>query len=385
MSRQTDKFGEWERHTRGIGSKLLQKMGYKVGQGLGKNSEGIVEPVKLQANAGRTMLGVSKERTKPDLKEESDSSMDDEEIVTFVTDQAEEEKVDGIADVVDRLIASNERIIDETANELRAEVAQFKLLCNSIKEYQIEVKSRENQLVANRETLNTISHLEILSRNDKLDMPTLWRSLSSAMNPSTRCLMIQAFAVPLLRKSYNRIKCTNPSDLLDPISLEKELFVDMIDVAKEWLKTRVGYDQIVVWYKEWMSELRELLIHERMKYFRRRLLDVMFLGSTKSQRDLNSYSYKPYEVHLKDKKSRQSSGAKPGFEPDQINFKQLIESTACDHGLMFAPMEGRTHESKQLYRLHNFSLYISDKIIFIKDNNKWIPKTLSDVIKLAER
>ncbi|NXE82711.1 ZGPAT protein, partial [Cochlearius cochlearius] len=39
-------FGGWEAHTRGIGSKLLIQMGYEFGKGLGKNSEGRVEPVQ---------------------------------------------------------------------------------------------------------------------------------------------------------------------------------------------------------------------------------------------------------------------------------------------------------------------------------------------------
>ncbi|XP_022350526.1 zinc finger CCCH-type with G patch domain-containing protein isoform X1 [Enhydra lutris kenyoni] len=38
-------FGGWEVHTRGIGSRLLAKMGYEFGKGLGRHAEGRVEPI----------------------------------------------------------------------------------------------------------------------------------------------------------------------------------------------------------------------------------------------------------------------------------------------------------------------------------------------------
>lgn len=42
------KLGAWEAHTKGFGSRILQKFGYIVGTGLGQNGEGIIVPISAQ-------------------------------------------------------------------------------------------------------------------------------------------------------------------------------------------------------------------------------------------------------------------------------------------------------------------------------------------------
>lgn len=48
--------GEWERHTKGFGSRMMQKYGYVIGTGLGQNGEGIIVPISAQIlPAGRSL------------------------------------------------------------------------------------------------------------------------------------------------------------------------------------------------------------------------------------------------------------------------------------------------------------------------------------------
>lgn len=49
----------WERHTRGIGSKLLASMGFQAGKGLGVSQQGMVTPLEVVLGSAKAGLGAA--------------------------------------------------------------------------------------------------------------------------------------------------------------------------------------------------------------------------------------------------------------------------------------------------------------------------------------
>lgn len=64
--------GAWEKHTKGMGSKLMEKMGYVWGQGLGIRGNGLLEPIKaVMLPAGKKSLDEVLELNEQDNAEDS--------------------------------------------------------------------------------------------------------------------------------------------------------------------------------------------------------------------------------------------------------------------------------------------------------------------------
>nr|CAD7258217.1 unnamed protein product [Timema shepardi] len=70
--------GGWERHTKGIGAKLLLQMGFQPGKGLGKALQGISAPVQAHLRKGRGAIGAYGPEKKTNIADTKDDSEEEE-------------------------------------------------------------------------------------------------------------------------------------------------------------------------------------------------------------------------------------------------------------------------------------------------------------------
>ncbi|XP_059049357.1 zinc finger CCCH-type with G patch domain-containing protein isoform X2 [Achroia grisella] len=179
--------GEWERHTRGIGSKIMLAMGYVPGTGLGAASDGRVQPVEArllptgksldqcmaisEKNAAQDSLKVEQKLKRLQKKEEErnkrayerEKERERRNVFNFLNRTLGDK-----SDEVETSIVPPKVIKESTSKDLNIE--QFKIM-EDIKKLEREILKLNNSLV--RHDLGSSGHrsinLQIQEKNKELN------------------------------------------------------------------------------------------------------------------------------------------------------------------------------------------------------------------------
>ncbi|CAF0878269.1 unnamed protein product [Rotaria sordida] len=169
--------GVWEKHTKGIGSKLLAKMGYKAGQGLGRQNQGLVNPIEARilpkGKSLEAILELKKQNKLPDafkikkhrkkLTIEKQKKLPEEkDVFTFLdkifTSEIRSTNQDSTPSPLDRF-KDNKTTVDETSLLLHTEIGR--------RNDEIRVLEREIQHLEERLKYNELRGTSIVASNIK--------------------------------------------------------------------------------------------------------------------------------------------------------------------------------------------------------------------------
>ena len=221
---QTQNIGKWQKHTSGIGAKLLNKMGWEPGKGLGKNEQGITVPIEA---AVRSVIGSGIGAAGPEHKQEAllpETRDNSAATSSNYSSSSSKEKVkkNYVFKTVDDLINDeigmgtsfsdtviNTKIVDMRGPDSKVLTSVHEIFAEKSSEptdeTEKEILGIEKQLVKNgREIRKARERLEVLDE-DKKHVEIEMRSESERLERLTDLISI----ISKLNARYNedRVKC----------------------------------------------------------------------------------------------------------------------------------------------------------------------------------
>ncbi|GAB1606956.1 tuftelin-interacting protein 11-like [Argonauta hians] len=193
--------------------------------------------------------------------------------------------------------------------------------------------------------------------------------------------------------------------------LEKNFFPKWLQVLCTWLSNQPNYEEVTNWYLGWKAQIPdEMINYAVVKDQFNRALDVMnraasgyfqpgakenmayFAHNERRQMGATAAPVSQPVINIippppPPQPTPSSGGGGGGAHQDYernpsypSSFKELVEKMAIDHNLVFIPIAGKSHEGKQVYRFGSVLMYLDRNVVFVLDNQNWIPVSLSSLV-----
>lgn len=194
----SDTFGEWEKFTSGFGSKMLKKLGYQEGQGLGKRSDGRIEPVEakiyvtgksidwnMERNAlkGEKNITVEEKCRKQSSrymeKSESKKPQSKDDMFAFINEMNKiNKKPEGVKTKIDIKAQSKQQLnqnnfqisedikkLDKSISKLKESQKRLKTDPHSLKMVELQLKAKETEKHKLKNQLTAIDREQEMRKN----------------------------------------------------------------------------------------------------------------------------------------------------------------------------------------------------------------------------
>lgn len=200
---------------------------------------------------------------------------------------------------------------------------------------------------------------KILSRNIVPKLVTLLRE-DFKINPSNQ--NIEPFQWFIL---WNDII---PEPLMITI-FEQEFFPKWRNVLYKWLNSNPQFEEILIWYNGWKSIFPENIgQNSRIQSLFNKGLDM--INQALSNEEITN---EEKEKDLNVKK----------LETKNLSFKELIENYAAQSDILFIP-KNQMYQGKPLYSFGNVTIYLENECIFVKEKDKFLPKSLQELLNMIK-
>uniref|UniRef100_A0A6G3ME41 Tuftelin-interacting protein 11 (Trinotate prediction) n=1 Tax=Henneguya salminicola TaxID=69463 RepID=A0A6G3ME41_HENSL len=176
ISISEDHFGSWEKHTTGFGSKMLEKMGYAQGQGLGKRGSGIIEPIQAVPRQGRATLGAYG----------SDNNSVYQNSLPTVIEQKPEIIKDLKTHSWKKINRSRPNYIIKTFEQLLLEAQKATFIDDSVKV--VDMTGSETKVTYGYETIQPKFNEEVVVKPKNFDLPELYHNIDILVKTSEKTL-----------------------------------------------------------------------------------------------------------------------------------------------------------------------------------------------------
>ncbi|KJE94955.1 hypothetical protein CAOG_08897 [Capsaspora owczarzaki ATCC 30864] len=170
--------------------------------------------------------------------------------------------------------------------------------------------------------------------------------------------------------------------------LERELFPRWHQALTAWLASDGNYDEIAEWYLGWRALLpKAIRDHPAISAQLTVALDAVNHKIDPSRpapaQAAQARARMAQQQQQLEQKRKMTAPAYSTLASQEASFRDLLESLAAQHGLLFMPAQGRRQDGNQVYQFGRALCYIDRAVVFVSDGGRWMPTAVSELVAMA--